>query len=376
MVAYADLIDPKTEETLRTELLDRLEQAEFPITAWQTGSVPRTLVQVDVATLAELYEIVSEIGKGWSLDDAEGAWLTLHAYSRYRITRIAATFAQHTVTLTVASGAGPYSITAGQLVVVNSLGIRFRSTNTTTEALAFGTPVQFTVQAETAGTKGNTAPSAVVTPALAGVTMAWDARTVSAVDEELDAPLRQRCRDKWATLAPAGATQATYRYWLTSAVDGAGVSCGITRVTFPTPPGDGTVPAWVAGTNGQIGGPQLTAAQAYVEARRPYTDTPDIDHATEVEFTITGTVTFKAGQNSAERRAAIGTAIDAYFASLDISPGGADAVIVDEAGIKAAIYNAVPGKLKDVDISTSPSTDSTLAAGEVATVDHSAMAWA
>lgn len=363
MVAYADLIDPKTEETLRTELLDRLEQAEFPITAWQTGSVPRTLVQVDVATLAELYEIVSEIGKGWSLDDAEGAWLTLHAYSRYRVTRIAATFAQHTVTLTVASGAGPYSITAGQLVVVNSLGIRFRSTNTTTEALAFGTPVQFTVQAETAGTKGNTAPSAVVTPALAGVTMAWDARTVSAVDEELDPPLRQRCRDKWATLAPAGATQATYRYWLTNAVDKTGATCGITRVAFATPPGDGTVPIWIAGASGIVSNDQRDDAIAYVAARKPYTDTPSISHATEVNVDVSAlTVRFKAGKNTLANRAAVIASIVAHVDGLDISTSS-DPVIVDEAGIKAAVYSGAPGLVRDVDWS---GTDATLSAGEVA----------
>ena len=88
-----DLIDPKT-ETLRTELLDRLEQAEFPITAWQTGH-PRTLVQVDVATLAELYEIVSEIGRAGASTTQRARGSPARLQLAYRVTRIAATFAQH-----------------------------------------------------------------------------------------------------------------------------------------------------------------------------------------------------------------------------------------------------------------------------------------
>lgn len=363
MTTYTELIDPKTAVLLRDELLDRLEQAGFPITSWVAGGAARTLVQIDVTTLAELYGIVAQIGKGWSLDDAAGGWLTLHAWSRYRVARILATFAKHSVTLTAASGAGPYSITAGQLVLVNSQGIRFRSTNSTTQTVAHGTPLTLTVQAETAGVKGNTAPSALITPALAGVTMAWGSLTLSAVDQELDPPLRQRCRDKWPTLAVGQGPQGAYRFWLTSAVDGDGAPCGITRVAFPTPPGDGTVPVWVAGASGQISAPQLTAARAYVEERRPHTDTPGINHATVVNVDVSAlTVRFKPGRSLPANQAAVRTGIAAAINGLDISTDD-DPVIVDEAAIKAAVYAAAPGLVRDVDWS---GTDTTLAAGEVA----------
>ena len=363
MTTYAELIAPKTAATLRDELLARLSSAGFPVTAWQTGGAARTLAQVDVETLAELYALVVQIGKGWSLDDAAGPWLTLHAWSRYRVERILATFAKHEVTLTAASGAGPYSITAGQLVLVNSQGIRFRSTNSTTQTVAHGTPLTLTVQAETAGTKGNTAPSAVITPALAGVTMTWVSRTLSAVDEELDEPLRQRCRDKWPTLAVGQGPQGAYRFWLTSAVDGDGAPCGITRVAFPTPPGDGTVPVWVAGASGLISGPQLTAARAYVEARRPHTDTPAINHATVVNVDVSAlTVRFKPGKNTSANQTAVRAAVTAAVNGLDISTAS-DPVIVDEAAIKAAVYGAVPGAVRDVDW---PTSDAALGAGEVA----------
>lgn len=374
MVAYAELITAKSAATLRDEMIARIP-AEFPTTAWAAGDAARTLVAIDVQTLSELYGLVASIGKGWSLDDAEMDWLTLHAWSRYRVARILATFAQHVVRLTVTTSAAvPYTIAPGQLVVARG-GVRFRSTNAVNVVLAHGYPQDITVQCETSGTTGNPAPTAIVTPALAGVSMSWQSRSLSAIDTERDPALRQRCRDRWATLAPAGATRATYRYWLTSAVDSGGVPCGITRVAFAAPPGDGTVPIWIAGAAGLVADGQRNAARDYVDERKPFTDTPDIQHATLVTFTLTGTVTFRAGMNSAPRRAAIGAAIDAYFAALAIGSDD-EAPVVDEAGIDAAIYNAVPGMLIDVDVTTSPATDRTLASGEVAAVDYSGLAWA
>lgn len=363
MATYAELIDPKTAALLRDELLDRLEQGGFPLTAWQAGNTARTLVQVDVVTLAELYALVAQIGKGWSLDDAEGPWLTLHALSRYDLERLLATFAKHTVTLTAASGAGtPYSITAGQLVVTNALGIRFRSTNTSTETVAHGTPLTLTVQAETAGTKGNTAPSAVVTPALAGVTMAWASRTLDARDEETDVALRQRCRDRWATLA-TGFTQEAVRYWATNAKLTDGVtSAGCTRVGFSAPAGDGSYTVYVAGASGPLTTPGVTAVQTELNLRKPITDTPTVTNASEVEINPTGTIRFFSGYNTGDNQTAARAAISAYLNALPLG-SATDPPVVDAAGLSAAVYTALPGKVRDIDFSNA---DVTLSLGQVA----------
>lgn len=362
MSTYAELIDVKTAATLRDELFSRLTAAGFPVTAWQTGGTARTLVQVDVETLAELYGIVAQIGKGWSLDDAEGAWLTLHALSRYDLERLLATFAKHSVTLTAASGAGPYSITAGQLVVTNALGIRFRSTNTSTETVAHGTPLTLTVQAETAGTKGNTAPSAVVTPALAGVTMAWASRTLDARDEETDVALRQRCRDRWATLA-TGFTQEAVRYWATNAKLTDGVtSAGCTRVGFSAPAGDGSYTVYVAGASGPLTTPGVTAVQTELNLRKPITDTPTVTNASEVEINPTGTIRFFSGYNTGDNQTAARAAISAYLNALPLG-SATDPPVVDAAGLSAAVYTALPGKVRDIDFSNA---DVTLSLGQVA----------
>ena len=374
MTIYADLIDAKTAETLRTELLDRLEQEGFPITAWQAGNAARTLVAVDVQTLAELYALVAQIGKGWSLDDAEGAWLTLHAWSRYRVARTLATFARHVVRLTVASGAGPYTITPGQLVLSRG-SLRYRSTNSANVALAYGSPVDVTVQCESSGVAGNAQPTAVVTPALAGVTMAWQSLDLSARDEETDPELRQRCRDKWATLSVQGCgTRAAYRFHILAAtldgtpIDEGGTSCGVTRIGFLSPPGDGTVPIRIAGASGLLDDTARDAVRAWIEDdRRPHTDTPSIQHAGTVTVDFTGsTVRFRAGQNIPENRNAAQTAvrncINGYAMGDDT-----EEPVVDQEAVSAAIYAALPGKIADIDLACG---DVTIPAGSIAVGDE------
>lgn len=371
MTTYADLVTIKDADTIFAEILARLTAAGFPVTAWQAGGVARTLVDVDAATLAELYELVSEIGKGWSLDDASGDWLTLHAYSRFGLDRIAATFAEHSVTLTVTAGAGPYTITPGQLVCVNALGVRFRSTNGTSTTISSASPATFTVKAETAGTDGNTAPSSIVTPALAGVAFSWSSTTVAARDEETDDALRQRCRDRWATLA-SGFTREAIRYYCVNATLVDGTNAGCTRVGFGDPVGDGSYVVYVAGSEGALGATPLSRVQAALDAKKPITDTPIVTNATEVTISVAGTVRFFSGYNITANQNAAKSAAESYVNSLPLGDTS-DPPIVDAAGIAAAIYAALPGKVRDIDLST---TDTSLLLGQVAVPDTSGLSWA
>lgn len=379
-----DLVAARPETTLQTELLAELATEGFPTADWQEGSVPRSLVKGDAAALADLDTTVASLAGAAFLSTAEGlddagededaSWLDLLAQERFDETRIAATFAEWTLTLTADSGIGPYTIGAGALVVASSGGLRFQSTNASNVTVPLGGATPITVKAQRKGTSGNTAtPAVIVSPALPGVAISAATLATSARDREDDDSLRQRCMDKWSTLAVGQGTQAAYRYWCLNAVDELGVSCGITKVAFDTIPGTGAVPIWVSGADENIGPDQLVDAQAYVDARKPLTDTPTLSHATELEFVVAGTVYFKSGQNTAENLTTAKAAIEAYFASLDISTAS-DPVTVDEAGIKAAVYNALPGKVRDLDLSTTPSTDAVLASGYVATVDPAALA--
>ncbi len=380
----ADLVTARTEATLQTELLAKLTAESFPTADWQEGSVPRSLVKGDAAALADLDTTVASLAGAAFLGTAEGldesddeetaSWLDLLAEQRFDESRIQATFAEWTFTLKAASGIGPYTIGAGALVVASSGGVRFQSTNTGNVVVPLGSTAPITVKAQRKGTSGNTAtPSVIVSPALPGVTITGAARSTSARDRESDDSLRQRCMDKWSTLAVGQGTQAAYRYWCIGAVDELGESCGITKVAFDTIPGTGAVPIWVSGANGNILSGQLADAQTYVDARKPLTDTPTLSHATEQTVAIAGTVRFKTGENTTANQQAVLDGITAYFAALPISTAG-DPVTVDEAAIKAAIYGGAPGKIADADVT--PSTDTVLPSGYVAKPSTVGLGWA
>ena len=368
-LSLTELLAPKTADQIEDDLLASLTADGFPVTAWQSGSVPRTLIRIEAVVLAMLWGLIALVARAAFLDTAEGAWLTLHAFSRFGLTRIAATFARHSVTLTVASGAGPYTITPGQLVMSSSSGlVRYRSTNTTNVVVATANPATITLQAETAGTTGNTAPASIVAPALAGLGFTYGSLAGRARDEETDAQLRTRCRARWATLA-GGATRDWYLYHLLNAVKNDGSSAGVTRVGWIAPPGDNTFEVIVAGSDGPLTTEERDAVEAHITdvSRKGYLDEPTITNATQKPVTLAVTVVVKSESfRSAAFRLAASNAVKAVAAGLDIGQ------TLDVYAIGAAIYAAVPNGVKNLAITT-PTGDTTCTAREVITVDTSAL---
>jgi len=362
MTTLAELITPKTRESIETDILASLTTAGFPVTAWQSGSVPRTLVRAVAVILAHLYLLVSYVAGAAFLDTSAGGWLTLLAASRFDVTRIAATFAEHSVTLTVASGAGPYTITPGQLVMVSSTGaVRFRSVNTSNTTVSTASPASITVRAEVSGIAGNATPVTIAAPALAGLGFTYGSLTLRARDEESDPALRIRCRTRWATLA-AGATRDAYEYHLRSATFTDGTSAGVTRVGWITPPGDGTIEAVVAGDDGPLTTEQLDAVRDYIadETRHAVTDTPVVTNATAVTITPAVAISVRAAYNvSANRQRAV-DGLAALAKGLTIGQ------LVDLGAIYAALY-AAQG-ITNVTLS-SPTGDTAVGARAVAVID-------
>lgn len=346
-------ITVRTADQVLTSLLTTLTSQGFPVTSWQSGSVPRTLLRASASALATLYGLVGEIGAAALLDYASGQWLTLHAASRYDVTRSPATFAEHTITLVNASGAGPYTITPGQLLMVSSGGVRFRSTNTANVVVPLSSNASITVRAEVSGTAGNATPSVIVSPANAGMGSSYGANTVSGAAEESDASLRARCKAKWSTLG-RGATLDAYVYLATTCPD----ATTVTRAKAVTGGGNGTVTVYVAQTSSTATGGQVATVQAYVTARAPATDAVTIVAADAVSVAVTATITFSsATYNTSAARAAIEAAL---HTALDATPIGQD---VDLGALYAAIYAAATG-LADVDI-TLPAADTVVGDDEV-----------
>lgn len=374
MTTLAELFTPRTADAITAEQLAALAAALFPVDSWASGGAARSLVRADATALARVEATVAEIARGAYGATATGDWLDLFAESRFDLTRIAATYAVGEVVLTVASGAGPFAIAAGGLLVSDG-SLRWRSTNTTTTNITSASPTTMTVRAELAGVGGNAANNTItriLSPALPGVTCnnpvigvtsTW--LSANAIDREGDAAYLARCLARWATLG-SGFTRDAVAYWCRSAETAPGVNAGATRVSFGPVPGDGTYTVYVAGASGVLAGPAVTAIQTELNLRKPITDTPTVAAASSSTITCTGTVRFKSASTAGER-AAVLAAVAAYVNALEM-PDDGETVTVDIAGIHAAIYGAAAGRIADVDLS-SPSGDTSITLGSVAVTD-------
>ncbi len=356
-------ITVRTADQVLASLLATLAAQGFPTTAWQSGSVPRTLLYVFSVAVAALYVLVGEIGAAALLDYATGQWLTLHAASRYDVTRAASTFATHTLTLNNATGAGPYTIAPGQLLMQSSGGVRFRSTNTANVVVPLSSSVSITVRAETAGTAGNATPAVIVSPANAGMGSTYGAIATNGAEEESDASLRARCKAKWSTLG-RGATLDAYVYLATTSS-----ATTVTRAKAVTGGGNGTVYVYVAQTSAAATGGHVATVQAYIGVRKPFTDSVTVYAAQAIPVDVTATVTFEsATYNTSTAQAAIEAAL---HAALDARSIGED---VDLGAIYAAIRGAAAGVL-DVDI-TLPAGDTSIGDSQVSLTGTLALTYA
>lgn len=351
-LTFADLIRLRTRNELRDALLGELATRGFPITSWSLGGVARTLVEGVAQGTADLWLGISAVARGMLLDQAEGDWLTELARSHYQVERIQATFARHTVRMSFTAG-GPGSISPGQLLVAAASGITFRSINTSTETIpaAGGGELGIVVQCERVGLAGNTAPSILITPAAAGLSMTWQALTESAVDAETDASLRTRCRARWATLG-RGATADAYVYLATSCPD----ASGVTRAKFVPGPGDGTLTIYLASSSGTASPTEVSAVQDWIDARCPITDAPSILAATEVPVAVTMTVV--TGDTSESNRTRVTDALGALQRRLGLGDR------VDVGALYHAAYHALD--VRDVTLTTSPATDVVVPASGIA----------
>lgn len=235
----ADLLSLLTRPTV-SEITDKiitlLATSKWPLTAWQSGSLARTLVSVIARPIADLGESITAIARGGYLDTSDGEWLTLLADSRYDVQRWPAQTCVTTVTLTDTAGTGPHTFNAGTLGVGNASSYYFITTANVT--VPDGGQADVAVIAVESGSAYNAVASSISTVkfgGVAGLTVATAATPTNYVpgrDQESDDDLRLRCRKRWSTLATMG-TSAALEYYATS------IGPSITR-------------AWPTVTNGAI----------------------------------------------------------------------------------------------------------------------------
>lgn len=368
-LSYKEVTQPSTEDEMRTLLLELLTLAGFPATAWQDGSVPRSLYEVEATVLVQLQELIAEIGKGGLLDEATGDWLALLAISLFDEERVAAIKTQGLATLACSALAGPYTIAVAQLVATNG-SKRFR--NTTGGTLVAGGTLQLTFEAEEAGAAyniGSGTLTTLLTP-LAGVTISNPALppgstwiTQSGADQESDEQLRARCRAKWATLG-TGATTDSYVFWARDAAS-AVRKVNVLEASNAGVLAPGYVTLYIAGDLNTVGVDEVTAVGTYIAARRPLTVTVVVIAATALAIPITCTLRIRSEDRPAAEPLII-QYLNELARAMQIGDTVYRAAIIEQLMRPEGMINAVL---------TAPAADVVLTASQVAQFGLPTISW-
>lgn len=361
-LSLQQLLTPTTEADALTSMLAYLDALGFNATSWQSGSMPRTLVQLVARFYADLTVTRVTLTQSRFNDTAEGPFLDLYSKDAYDNDRFVAVATQFTALLDdTVSLVGPFTITLNQLVAQDDQGYTYRSQNTGT--LAHGGTLIVTFQAEQAGR--DAIPDvglsiALSTPLVGLPDPLVTAITVQGANAEQDPKLRTRNKAKWATLAYAD-PQDAYIAWALSA------DASVTRVYVDdlNPRGPGTIDIYIAGEAGALDPSVATNVLNYIEgitdgiSRRPIGSDVDVFSATTANVSITGTLYVAASYSQTVVNIAVNTAIGAFFETLPVGGGGG---MVQVASLYAVIM-AVSGVL-NVHL-TAPLTDTSVGATQV-----------
>lgn len=375
-LSIEQLTTPVTEAEALEDHLDILESLNFPARSWQSGSTPRTLVQLSARLRANASTLITSIAAGGFNELATGGWLTLLSLSHYQNVRLVEVRTRGDVYLECASGSGPYTKAVGTVVVKDaSTGQAYRNVDGFTLSSSAAVTVLF--EAEEAGEAGNVGDGDIDTlvTSMAGVTVNGTPVTdwidvtggVSGADEETDPELRTRNRNKWATLGIGGPKQA-YKTWALEALS------TVTRVGVDdtNAAGTGVVGVYLADSTG--GTPDTgNAVRDYLlgtdgVGRHPLGPAPTVAAATEAPVTVTYAATYDSAvyASDAAAVAAVDAAIIAYFASVPVGGVSESGGTVLPLGSLYAAAIATTGIVNVV--FTSPTASTALTVSQVATI--------
>jgi hypothetical protein len=340
-----DVITPATADEWEARILALCSSLGLTTTAWQSGSVVRTIISTFAAMLAIADETISAGASGGFLDfaasvtddpsvpDAAGVyptgpgWLDILASSVYAVDRIGAKYANGTMILTnvSASSYGPFA--AGTYHIANpSTGKTYSNTAALTIAATTDTPATF--QADEAGSASTASASSITdtVTALVGVTI--DSGIQSGVllgsNAESNAALVARCRLKLAALGPRLGPTSAYEYFALETTvpedeGGGGITLAggaITRVAVSASAGSGVVTVTIANATGAPSGPDVVLVDAYLQSVCvPDSVTAVVQAATAVPITVEADIWVPAAYAStilATVTTALGTLIAGY----------------------------------------------------------------
>lgn len=257
MLSLSELFRAETRDEVMSTLLAGASDLLLKITSWQPGQPVRTVLVTIAQKFSDRDKQWIEIAKGGLLDYATGPWLSLLAWSLYRVTRKQAKAATSgTLGFRIQVGSDPVNEPAGQLIFAHSVtGKTYRNVE----------PVNFTpmsegpiaIVADELGTASDAAPNmiTVMVTSVPGVTC-YNPAAVLGADEETDEDIRARCRAKLGSLSPNGPKEA-YHFVATTPYFEDGTPCAptvvpITRTKVSLDIVTGLVTLYIASADGAV----------------------------------------------------------------------------------------------------------------------------
>ena len=319
------LIEPLTEEQVKASIYSALAAVGINTSSWRPRSTTRAILAVIAVIIAGFTRLMAAAIRGTILEYATGVWLTVLAKYVFGVERIAATFAETTVTLTN-SGGGIYSADPGEMVFYNTAK-KTSYINVGAVSLGALATVDVLVRAVEAGSGSTATPGQIdsmVTPWL-GVTVTNPSPAVG-LDEQTDPSLRADCAAARGALSPYGAGDA-YRYFSKRVPGGAtlkradGSEIGVDRVQVVTDPATGEVTVYVVTTSGPLDPSDLDLVDANLKKYAvPGAVTEVTANANEVPITVLYSAYARAdgGKSTAELKALIDANLTAYFTTFPL----------------------------------------------------------
>jgi hypothetical protein len=346
MLPIEKLIQSLTRDQVRAVLVRLAAQLKIPTTSWRVFGISHVILTLMAATIAPFTVMLALAVRGQFLDLAEGVWLTLLAKFVYGVERNEATFARESCLTLVNSEGGEFDEPAGALIVRNpTSGKLYKNANPIFLA-PFATLEDVVLEALEVGAGSTSAPGTIteLVTTWTGVTCT-NPKAIVGRDQELDEPLRVRCRAKLGSLSPFGPRDA-FRYVATSR-DLHGVD--VTRCEVEHDNTTGEVVVVVAGPGGAIAGDaeDLETDLGKVNDAVQRLAAPLMCSASTVSATpLDVPVAYAAWMSSlenvlpADAEAAIATRLATYFASIRI---GGDKKPSDTGKV---FVNALEGEIK------------------------------
>ena len=368
MMSLSDLFKPVTRDDVMAEMLSLAETFGLPTTAWQSGSVVRTLLLIIASVISMLSLVIVEIAKGGFGDFVSDDQAPLWAKETFDVDIVEAAQATGTVDLTNTSVTA-YDLDPGELILAHNVTGKLYRNTALIHIPASGVLNDVAIASDELGTASDAAPGAitVVVSNQSGVSSTNPAAVLGA-DRETTPHLVARSRTKLGSLSPMGAKDA-YNYVATTLSP---TSTPITRTKTVASTTTGIVSVYLATADGAPTGGDVTIVQGKFDTlAEPWTAQATAVAAANHAIAVTYHVWLQGTSLTVlQITTAIATALAEYMKGAPIGgyvvPPDTGDIYVEE--IAAVIRNAVPGivrvlvSLPAADVALSPNEVPTLGA--------------